>query len=199
MSGKAERIVGEIRALERELEEEYAKQISGLRFGLENGREAFDAEVARGLTARKRDLWNYVFTADPLCVLVSPVIYSLIVPFALADVWISIYQAICFRVYGIPQVKRHRYLIFDRTGLPYLNFLEKLNCAFCSYCNGVVAYVREVASRTEQHWCPIKHAKRMLGAHPRYASFFEYGDDAAYHERRMALRAAMRAEPDELG
>lgn len=199
MSGNAERIVGEIRALERELEAEYAKQRTGMRFGIERGRVAFEEEVKRGHQARKRSLFVYVFTADPLGVLVSPIIYSLIVPFVLADVWISIYQAICFRVYGIPQVKRHRYLIFDRAGLPYLNLLEKVNCAFCSYCNGVVAYVREVAARTEQHWCPIKHAKRVLGAHPRYAAFFDYGDDAAYHERRMALRAAMSAEPDEKG
>jgi hypothetical protein len=197
VSAEAERIVGEIRALERELEREYAKQRSGLRFGLENGRPAFDAEVARGHKARKRSLWVYLFTADPWCVLVSPVIYSLAIPFALIDLWVSIYQAICFRAYGIPQVKRHRYLIFDRAGLPYLNLLEKLNCAFCSYCNGVVAYVREVAARTEQHWCPIKHAKRVLGAHPRYAAFFDYGDGAAYREQRLALRASMSAEPEE--
>jgi hypothetical protein len=155
--------------------------------------------VARELTARKRSLAKYVFTADPLNVLVSPVIYSLVIPFVLADAWVSLYQAICFPVYGVPQVKRHRYLIFDRAGLPYLNLLEKVNCAFCSYVNGVVAYVREVAARTEQHWCPIKHAKRVLGAHPRYAAFFDYGDGERYRDQRLTLRAAMRAEPDEQG
>jgi hypothetical protein len=199
MSAEADRIVGEIRALERELEQEYAKQRTGIRFGPEAGKSAFEAEIARGHLARKKSLFEYVFTADPLGVLVSPVIYSLIVPFAIADIWISIYQAICFPVYRIPQVKRHRYLIFDRAGLPYLNLLEKINCAFCSYCNGVVAYVREVAARTEQHWCPIKHAKRALGAHPRYAAFFEYGDGPAFREKRFALRAAMSAEPEEEG
>jgi hypothetical protein len=195
----ADEIVAKIRALERELEAEYAKQRAGLRFGMEAGKPAFDAEVARELTARKRSLAKYVFTADPLNVLVSPVIYSLVIPFVLADAWVSLYQAICFPVYGVPQVKRHRYLIFDRAGLPYLNLLEKVNCAFCSYVNGVVAYVREVAARTEQHWCPIKHAKRVLGAHPRYAAFFDYGDGERYRDQRLTLRAAMRAEPDEQG
>jgi hypothetical protein len=164
---------------------------------LENGKTAFDAEVVRGHKARKRSLALYLFTADPLCVLVSPVIYSLIIPFVLADIWVSVYQAICFRAYGIPQVKRHRYLILDRAGLPYLNALEKLNCAFCSYVNGIVAYIREVSSRTEQYWCPIKHAKRVLGAHPRYAAFQDYGDSEHYRERLIAGRAAMRAEEDE--
>lgn len=192
-------IIGKIRALELELEAAYAKQRAGLSIGLEHGRAAFDAEVAKSHQARKKSLARYVFTADPLGVLVSPVIYSLIVPFVIADIWVSLYQAICFPVYGIPQVKRHRYLILDRAGLPYLNLLEKINCAFCSYVNGVVAYVREVSARTEQHWCPIKHAKRVLGAHPRYAAFFDYGDGGAYRDGRFALREAMRAEKEELG
>jgi hypothetical protein len=34
-----------------------------------------------------------------------------------------------------------------------------------AYANGVFAYVREVGSRTEQYWCPIKHARRVLGVH----------------------------------
>jgi hypothetical protein len=197
MSSNEQRIIEQIRSLERELETEFAKKRAGLRFGLENGKTAFDAEVVRGHKARKRSLALYLFTADPLCVLVSPVIYSLIIPFVLADIWVSVYQAICFRAYGIPQVKRHRYLILDRAGLPYLNALEKLNCAFCSYVNGIVAYIREVSSRTEQYWCPIKHAKRVLGAHPRYAAFQDYGDSEHYRERLIAGRAAMRAEEDE--
>ena len=199
MSVTTNDIVAQIRTLERQLEAQIAKERAGLGFGLEHGRPAFDAEVTRAHNARKRSLATYLFTADPFCVLVSPVIYSLIVPFVLADIWVSIYQAICFRAYGIPQVKRHRYLIFDRAGLPYLNLLEKINCAFCSYVNGVVAYIREVAARTEQHWCPIKHAKRVLGAHPRYAAFQDYGDGEFYRERLLAGRAAMRAESDEGG
>jgi hypothetical protein len=31
--------------------------------------------------------------------------------------------------------------------------------------------VREVASRTEIYWCPIKHARRVLGPHPHYQGF----------------------------
>jgi hypothetical protein len=36
--------------------------------------------------------------------------------------------------------------------------IEKINCAYCSYANGAIASVREMASRTEIYWCPIKHA-----------------------------------------
>ena len=86
------------------------------------------------------------------------------------------YQAVCFPVYGIPKVARKDYLIFDRRYLAYLNGLEKFNCAYCSYANGLIGYVREIASRTEAYWCPIKHARRVVNAHPRYSSFADFGD-----------------------
>ena len=104
----------------------------------------------------------------------------MILPFVLLDLFVTVYQAICFPVYRIPKVRRGDYLIFDRSHLAYLNGLEKLNCAYCSYANGLIAYVREIAGRTEQHWCPIKHARRVIGAHPRYAAFEDYGDAYGY-------------------
>jgi hypothetical protein len=196
MTLNVDRIVADIRALEHELEAEFAKQRAGLAYGLEHGRVMFDAEVARRHRALKRSLALYLLKARPLVVLTAPLIYSLIIPFVAADLWVSLYQAVCFRVYRIPQVKRSRYFVMDRAGLPYLNALEKLNCAYCSYVNGVIAYVREVGSRTEQYWCPIKHAKRVLGAHPRYAAFEEYGDGEQYRLRLSELRATLAAGAD---
>lgn len=190
-------IIANIRRLEHDLESEFAKQRAGFKFGLERGRVLFEQEATRLLKQRRKPLWKYILGARPLVVLTAPVIYSLIIPFVLMDLWVSIYQAICFRIYGIPQVKRGRYLVLDRAALPYLNLLEKLNCAYCSYCNGVAAYVREVASRTEQYWCPIKHAKRVLGAHPRYAAFEDYGDGENYRARLAESRAALRRADDE--
>ncbi len=197
MTNAIDDIVVRIRALEHELESEFARQRAGLRYGLERGRVLFEREVVRRHRELRTGLARYVLTARPLVALTAPIIYSLIVPFALADLMVSIFQAICFRVYGIPQVKRGRYMVFDRAGLAYLNALEKLNCAYCSYVNGVIAYVREVGARTEQYWCPIKHARRVFGAHPRYAAFEEYGDGARYHERLSTLRVEVRGEAGE--
>jgi hypothetical protein len=64
--------------------------------------------------------------------------------------------------------------------LAYLNPIEKLNCLYCAYANGVFAYTTEIAARTEQYWCPIKHALRMKGVHSRYQHFFDYGDAEGY-------------------
>ena len=197
MTHAIDAIVGQIRALEHELEVEFARQRAGLRYGLERGRVLFEQEVVRRHRELRTGLARYVLTARPLVALTAPIIYALIIPVALLDLMASLFQAVCFRVYGIPQVQRGRYVIFDRAGLAYLNALEKLNCAYCSYANGVIAYVREIASRTEQYWCPIKHARRVFGAHPRYAMFEEYGDGARYHERLSALRAEVRAEAGE--
>ncbi len=91
-------------------------------------------------------------------------------------------------------MRREDYLIFDRQHLAYLNALEKLNCAYCSYANCLVAYVREIAARTEQYWCPIKHARRVIGAHPRYAAFDDYGNAEGYQARAAALRASLAKE-----
>jgi hypothetical protein len=198
MPNSVDALIDRIRSLEHELEVEFAKQRAGFRFGLEHGRARFEEDAIRRLTERRTRLLKYVFSSPLLVAVTAPVIYSLLIPFAVADLWVSIYQAVCFRVYGIPQVRRGRFMNFDRNGLPYLNALEKLNCAYCSYVNGVIAYVREVASRTEQYWCPIKHTRRVVGAHARYDGFEDFGDGDGYRRHLELQRAALRTR-DEAG
>jgi hypothetical protein len=192
MTEQTDAILERIQALEQELEAEFAKARAGLRFGLEHGQARFEAEVVRRHHELKTGLARYLARANPLVVLTAPLIYSLIVPFVALDLWVSLYQAICFRVYRIPRVERSRYVVFDRSGLAYLNAIEKLNCAYCSYGNGVIAYAREIAARTEQYWCPIKHARRVLGAHDRYPYFAEYGDGEGYADDLKQARARVR-------
>ncbi|HEY8036916.1 MAG TPA: hypothetical protein VIF37_15145 [Methylobacter sp.] len=96
------------------------------------------------------------------------------------DITISLYQAVCFPLYGIPKVKRQNYIVFDRQYLNYLNAIENINCAYCSYVNGLFGYLQEIAGRTEQFWCPVKHAKRIINLHSRYQKFFDYGDAKTY-------------------
>ena len=86
--------------------------------------------------------------ARPLILLTAPFIYGVIVPIALLDLAVAVYQAVCFPIYGIAKVKRRDYIVFDRHRLAYLNAIEKMNCAYCSYANGLFAYVSEVASGT---------------------------------------------------
>jgi hypothetical protein len=88
---------------------------------------------------------------------------------------------------------RWRYFAIDRHKLAYLNGIEKVSCTFCSYANGLIAYVREVAARTEQYWCPIQHARVVPAPHQRYQVFLDYGDAHGYRKDLPALRHALRA------
>jgi len=133
-------------------------------------------------------LGRYVWQARPAVVLLAPLIYAGLVPFLLLDLFISVYHAVCFPVYGIPRVRRRDYVVFDRGRLPYLNALERINCVYCSYANGLAAYFTEIAARTEQHWCPIKHGRLPAAQHSRYPQFLPFEDARAYRERIEQVR-----------
>ena len=182
-------LAGSIRALERQLEEALAKRRIELNYKMHDGIVQFEHVVIARHRLLKARLLSYIFGARPAMILTAPAIYSLIIPLVLLDLFVVVYQGVCFPVYGIPRVRRSDYMAFDRGQLAYLNAIEKINCAYCSYANGLLAYVREVASRTEEYWCPIKHARRVLGAHPRYGSFVDYGDADAYRHDLERLRA----------
>jgi hypothetical protein len=137
-------------------------------------------------------LWRYVAFGDAWTAVAAPLIYSLLIPLAMLDAWVSLYQAICFRLWGLRRVRRRDYLVIDRHQLAYLNALEKLNCIFCGYANGLLAYVREVAARTEQYWCPIRHRRKVKQPHAHYADFVPYGDPQRYRAGLPSLREDLR-------
>ncbi|ATW05500.1 hypothetical protein [Sphingorhabdus sp. YGSMI21] len=194
MNSKASAIVDRIRELEAELEVRVAEERAEMGERLDKGR----AELDRDLEAMHRSLrvgvLRYISEAQISVILTAPFIYALLLPFAFLDLSVSIYQAVCFRAYGIERVRRRDYIVYDRGKLSYLNAIEKINCTYCSYANGVIAYVREVAGRTEQYWCPIKHALKVRGQHKRQRLFEEYGDGADYQKRLAKHRAALKTD-----
>lgn len=170
----------DIKKLEEEIKSEF--------YELRNGKIWFSEEIKREHRRLKTALIPYLLHSRLLAILTAPFIYVLIVPFSLLDLFVSTYQAVCFPVYGIPKARRHDYMAIDRGKLQYLNALESLNCLYCSYANGLLAYVVEIAGRTEQHWCPIRHARRVQRTHDRYSHFLPYGDASAYRERIEKVR-----------
>jgi hypothetical protein len=93
----------------------------------------------------------------------------------------SVYQFVCFPLFGIPTVRRSNYLVIDRIYLSYLNVIVKLNCAYCAYANGLIGYAI-------LYWCPIKHARRVIAADERYRNFVDYGDAESYRAEFEVLR-----------
>jgi len=194
MATQLDTLTQKLREIQAEIEVELTKRREELRYRLENRRIVFEEEVLRVQRAIKTRASRYLLDANPLMILSAPVIYSLIVPIALVDLWVMAYQAICFPIYKIPKVRRRDYLVFDRHHLAYLNIIEKINCAYCSYANNAIAFVREVASRTEIYWCPIKHARRVLGPHPHYQGFADFGDAEGFRERLKQMKDGVKVE-----
>jgi hypothetical protein len=134
---------------------------------------------------------SYLRNSTVVSFLTIPVIYLLVVPLVFLDLCVTIYQAICFPLLGIDTVSRGSHFVIDRHRLAYLNLIEKGHCLYCSYANGVLAFVREVLGRTETYWCPIKHSRAVPDAHNYYREFFDYGDGSAYHDGLTGIRATL--------
>ena len=189
-------LIDRIQVLEDEVQAEFDKKRDDFQFALDEKRIRFSEEVSQIQRESKRGLYRHLTEASPLFWLTAPIIYAGVVPFLLLDAFLFVFQAVCFPVYHIPKAKRSDYLVFDRGDLPYLNALEKVNCLYCGYANGLASYFREIAARTEQCWCPIKHARRIRAAHSRYPSFFEYGDAESYKVGLIRLRDALAKSED---
>jgi hypothetical protein len=111
----------------------------------------------------------------------APFIYGMIIPLVIMDITSEIYHHICFPLYGIPLIKRNKYIKIDRQHLEYLSFFEKLNCMYCGYANGLAAYFTAIAGATEAYWCGIKHAPDKSFNQPQHhTTFIDYQDQKAY-------------------
>ncbi|PWI31938.1 hypothetical protein DI392_18090 [Vibrio albus] len=174
--------------LEGEMERLLGEQRQRFHYTMEHGKVRFEKSVHAIQRQYKVGVWRYLREAKLRYVLSAPLIYVMIIPLLFLDISLTVYQQICFRIYGIPLVKRTEFFTIDRHLLDYLNAIEKLNCVYCSYGNGVIAYGREITSKTEQFWCPIKHAKRASYKHARLDKFFEYGDANAWRQDLKTLR-----------
>lgn len=188
MNEKLRLILARITEMEDTLQEELYRASDQLQFRFHNGKVVFERELKARNKAFKTGLIAYIRNARLLVILTAPAIYLLIIPFVMLDIFVNFYQFVCFPVYGIPKVRRADYLVFDRLKLDYLNGIEKINCAFCSYGNGIVAYTQEIAARTEQYWCPIKHAQKVAAVHMHYPKFTDFGDGEQYRKQLGSIQ-----------
>jgi hypothetical protein len=111
----------------------------------------------------------------------TPFIWGLAIPVSILHLFVFIYQAVAFRLYGIKRVRLRDFVNFDREKLSYLSLGDKFNCAYCSYVNGFLAYASEIGHRTEFYWCGVKHCNQP--ANPAFAyqsKFAAYGSEEEY-------------------
>ncbi|MEY4419866.1 MAG: hypothetical protein RLZZ498_462 [Pseudomonadota bacterium] len=191
MNPKITELLDRIQQIEAEIELEMKRRRAELQVDFEEARVRFEHEVLAQQRRFKTGLVRYLLSSNWRSIVTAPVIYAVLGPMLLLDLFITLYQHICFRAYGIARVKRSDYFVYDRAHLAYLNWIEKINCAYCSYGNGLMAYGREVVARTEQYWCPIKHARKVMAAHPYYTGFVDFGDAEGYQRELEHLRAKL--------
>lgn len=188
MNDRLEMLLEKFRMLERELAMEFQKKQEEFFYQVHKKKVWFPWKVKMEHKRLVITALRYIRESRPLVLLTLPVIWACAIPALLLDLMITIYQAICFPIYGIPKVCRGDFIILDRHNLGYLNVIEKMNCVYCGYFNGLVGYAREMAARTEQHWCPIKHARRVGDIHSRYKYFLDYGDGKRYRKEIETAR-----------
>jgi hypothetical protein len=130
MPTKLEILMDKLSAVEAELVEELQKQEEEFAYEIRKRRVYFEETTVILHKTFVKKLINYLRDAPLSTIISTPIIWLCLFPFLALDLSVSLYQFICFPLYGIPKVKRSDYLIFDRRFLSYLNLVEKLNCAY---------------------------------------------------------------------
>lgn len=194
MNGRIQQILNQITALEDDLRTALNEQQSSMFFQIKGKRVEFEQSIKETHLRLKTNFFRWLVAYRPQNLITGPIIYSMIIPLVITDIFITFYQLTCFPIYGIKKVRRGDYIVFDRQQLNYLNFIEKFHCTYCAYGSGMIAYISEIVARTEQYFCPIKHARKILGTHTRYARFLAYGDAENYEEKLEEYRRALEKE-----
>jgi len=191
MNDRIQQVLAQMATLEDELRDALHEQEPRMLLDIRGKRVEFEQSVRQAHRRLKTGFFRWLVGNRPQNLITGPVIYSMIIPLLILDFSVTLYQALCFPIYRIAKVRRANYIVLDRHQLEYLNFFEKFHCNYCSYASGLVAYVYEVLARTEQYFCPIKHARRILGTHSRYRRFLDYGEAADYAAKVEAFRVAL--------
>lgn len=176
MNQTIKEIVKKISDLNKQLSEKYSELSEKYGFSFSGKKIVFLQEFRKKNISFKIPAWKYAVPQNIRHLLSMPFIYMMIVPVLILDVFITLYQTTAFQLYHIPKTKRRDFIIYDRQFLDYLNWIQKLNCRYCTYANGLFAYAVEIAGRTERYWCPIKAAHKPKFHHGWYSDFADYGN-----------------------
>lgn len=194
MSDRIQQLVSQMAALEDELKTALNEQQSQIYFQIKGKRVEFEQSVKQAHRKLKKNFFRWLVTNRPLNLITGPIIYAMIIPLLITDIFVSFYQFSCFPIYGIKKVKRSDYIVFDRHQLHYLNFIERFHCTYCAYGNGLIAFIAEIVARTELYFCPVKHARKVLGTHRHYAQFLAYGDAEDFEKKVEEIRKLMNKD-----
>lgn len=183
MESKIKQIIEKIDSLNESLKLEYSKLSAKYGFSLREKAIIFFEKNKERNKKFKIPTWKYVIPKDIRHLLSIPFIYMMIIPTVILDLFATLYIWTAFPLYKIPKVKRSDHFIYDRKFLDYLNIIQKVNCLYCSYVNGLFSYVTEIGARTERYWCPVKAANKPKSYHNWYKDFADYGNPEEWNQK----------------
>ncbi|MDD3487362.1 MAG: hypothetical protein PHF35_03235 [Candidatus Moranbacteria bacterium] len=176
MKTKIKDILTKIESLQAELRKEHERLADKYGFSIKLKRISFIEKIKKQNKKLRIPVLKYIVPTNIRHFVSIPFIYAMIIPVVVLDIFLSVYNFIALPLYRIPKVKRKEYIIYDRQFLGYLNVIQKVNCLYCSYVNGLFAYAVEIGARTERYWCPLKAAKAPKVTHGWYKDFADYGN-----------------------
>jgi len=176
MQIKINKLLKRIDELNEKLSNEYLVAAKKYGFFIKQKKINFLKNIREKNSRLRIPAWKYAVPKNIRHFLSIPFIYVMIFPVLILDIFLAIYQLFAFSLYRIPKVKRSDYIVYDRRFLDYLNIIQKMNCLYCSYVNGFLAYAMEISARTERYWCPIKAAQKPKFHHAWYKNFADYGN-----------------------
>jgi hypothetical protein len=93
------------------VEQELNRARDQWRYRIDAGRIRFEHDVHLAHKRLKQSIPRFIQESSPLNILTAPLIYSMVLPIALIDASFSLYQLLCFPLYGISRVRRSLYIV----------------------------------------------------------------------------------------
>jgi hypothetical protein len=114
-----------MKALQNAVESELEEKRKEFRYTIEKRKVVFEADVRLRQKQFKVGLGAFLKETRFLTLLTAPFIYGVIVPLVLLDLVASVYQFVCFPVYGIGKVRRKDYIFLAKAELRLLRLWQR--------------------------------------------------------------------------
>ena len=109
MNEQIRQILSQISRLEDDLQQLLSEQQEAFNYRLEGTKVFFEQNIRVAQQRLKTGIIKFLLDSQPRNVVSAPFIYSVFFPVLLLDMWLSLYQALCFPLYRMSKVKRSQY------------------------------------------------------------------------------------------
>ena len=106
MNDRVRHLLAQISVLEDDLRTALHEQETSVLFQIKGKRVEFEQSIQQAHRRLKTGFFHWLVAYRPQNLITGPIIYSMIVPLAILDLCVSVYQAICFPIYGVAKARR---------------------------------------------------------------------------------------------